>query len=383
MTVGTFNLTSFPTQDPATYKSSIDADFAVSKRLIDTFAPHAQAVPNMTVALDAGWLFFGGILTEVAAQNTATISASSLAGITRIDRAVVDALSGAVSVVQGTSVVPAIPTGKLPCAQIAVTTSSTSITNAMLTDERVTPPSASGINYQEFTSTGAFTWNAPAGYSTNASVLAEIWGSGAGGSTLAHGGGGGGAACQVAQLKLSALSTAVTGSIAAGGLAGLTGNNTTFGSFTVYGGAQASSVTANLGGSGAGQFGAGGVAGGGPVGGAAGNPGGSANFGGGGPGNADGSTGGGSVYGGAGGGSGVVTATNAAGPGGPSIYGGGGGGGGSTVAAGLGGVSNFGGNGGKGSTVAGGTGVTGAQPGGGGGNNAPGGNGLVRVWVFP
>src|SRR5579872_3849736 len=138
MTVGQFLQTDYTAQTGTAYPLAIDADWAVAARLVDNFAPHAQATPNMTVALDAGHLFNGATLTEVAAQSTGTIAAP--VSNPRIDRVVIDRVSGAVSVVTGTEAPspspPAIPAGKAPVAQILLQTNSTTIGNSMLTDER-------------------------------------------------------------------------------------------------------------------------------------------------------------------------------------------------------------------------------------------------------
>ena len=138
MTVGQFLQTNYTTQTGTSYPLAIDADWAVAARLVDNFAPRAQATPNMTVALDAGHLFNGAALTEVAVQSTGTIAAPI--SNPRIDRVVVDRVSGAVSIVTGTEaaspVPPAIPAGKAPVVQVLLQTSSTAIANSMLTDER-------------------------------------------------------------------------------------------------------------------------------------------------------------------------------------------------------------------------------------------------------
>ncbi len=140
MTVGTFNQTNFTTQDATTYKASIDADIAVMSRLAGPFAPHAQATANMTVAVDAGAVFGGGALTPVAAQSTGTFTAP--VSNPRIDRIVINPASGAILTVTGTEAAspspPAIPAGYYPLAQVLLQTSSTAITNTMITDERIT-----------------------------------------------------------------------------------------------------------------------------------------------------------------------------------------------------------------------------------------------------
>src|SRR4051794_31453421 len=87
------------TQDATTYKGNIDAAFAVGQRVFDNFAPHQTATPAMTVSLDAGHIFNGTTLTEVAAQTTGTITAP--VSHDRIDRVVVDNVTGAVSVITG------------------------------------------------------------------------------------------------------------------------------------------------------------------------------------------------------------------------------------------------------------------------------------------
>ena len=138
MTVAQFLQTSYTTQTGTAYPLAIDADWAVAGRFVDNFAPHANAPPNLTVALDAGHVFNGAVLTEVAAQSTGAI-APPVAN-PRIDRVVVDRATGAVSVVTGTEaaspVPPAIPASKAPVAQVLLQTTSTAVTNSMLTDER-------------------------------------------------------------------------------------------------------------------------------------------------------------------------------------------------------------------------------------------------------
>jgi len=139
MSVATFVQPNFETQGGTDYKTNIDNCFAVLKRLAAAFAPHEQTVPNMTVRLDAGMVFQGGTLTEVAAQNTGTITAP--AANPRIDRVVIAQLNGVVSVITGTEagspVPPAIPAGKLPVAQVLLQTTTTEIINSMITDERI------------------------------------------------------------------------------------------------------------------------------------------------------------------------------------------------------------------------------------------------------
>ena len=144
MPVATFEQTDFETQSGTEYKTAIDGDVAVMARLAASFAPHEQSTPNMTVRVDAGDLFVNGALVQKAAQNTGAITAPTVNP--RIDRVVIDALTGVVSVVTGAEagspVPPAIPAGKLPVCQVALATTTTAIDNSLLTDERV--PAAGG-----------------------------------------------------------------------------------------------------------------------------------------------------------------------------------------------------------------------------------------------
>lgn len=140
MTVATFTQPNFTTQLGNSYKGNIDGGLSVFARIAGAFAPHEQSTPNMTVRVDTGYVFTSGsVLTEVAAQNSATIVAPTTNP--RIDRIVVDAVTGVVAVVTGVQgaspAAPAIPVGKLPVAQVQLQTTSTVITNSMLTDERL------------------------------------------------------------------------------------------------------------------------------------------------------------------------------------------------------------------------------------------------------
>lgn len=154
MTVATFDQPNYTTDTNGTeYPLAIDACLAVLARKGGWFAPHennfgSPGTPDMTVRLDAGYVFNGTTLTEVAAQSTAVITAP--VSNPRIDRVVVDAATGAVSVIQGTEAAspsaPAITAGKLPIAKVALSVGQTSITNSNLTDERarITNPRAQG-----------------------------------------------------------------------------------------------------------------------------------------------------------------------------------------------------------------------------------------------
>ena len=140
MPVASFLPTDFTTQDSTTYKSAIDGNGSVMARLAAAFAPSQQATPNMTVLVGAGALLSWGNVVPVAAQSTAVITAP--VANPRIDRVVIDAGNGVIATVTGTEsvtpTVPAIPPGFLPIAQVLLQPGTGSITNAVITDERIT-----------------------------------------------------------------------------------------------------------------------------------------------------------------------------------------------------------------------------------------------------
>jgi hypothetical protein len=103
------------------------------------FAPHEQDTPDMTIRVDAGLLWINNDVVEVNAQSTTTIS--SPATYSRIDRIVIGSTAGTVSVITGVSAAtptaPTITSGKLPICQVTIATSTTAITNDLITDERI------------------------------------------------------------------------------------------------------------------------------------------------------------------------------------------------------------------------------------------------------
>lgn len=139
MTVATWQQPNNTTQTGTQYLANIDGGFSVHQALAGQFAPHAAATPNMTVVADAGNIMDAGSMVANAQQATTTITAP--VGNPRIDRVVADQRTGIISVVTGTPAgspaVPAIPSGKFPIAQVLLQTTSTAITNSMITDERV------------------------------------------------------------------------------------------------------------------------------------------------------------------------------------------------------------------------------------------------------
>lgn len=138
MTTAQFQVVDFAADDPSTIKNKLANDTLVLARTGAAYQCYANSPPTMAVKVAAGSLFVGGAPVENGIQSSSTITAPS--ANPRIDRVVVDAATGVASVVTGAEagspVAPAIPAGKLPCARIALATSTTSIGNSLITDER-------------------------------------------------------------------------------------------------------------------------------------------------------------------------------------------------------------------------------------------------------
>ena len=158
MTVAQYTRPNYTTQAAAAYKANIDAAAAVFERKGDWFAPHQQDVgspaPELSIRLDAGWIWDGTTLTEVAAQTVSGFTIPT-AGMERVDRVVVDSTTGVASLIAGTAVTgspsataPAITAGTIPICQVRITSADTAVLNSMITDERVhlTSPASAGVS---------------------------------------------------------------------------------------------------------------------------------------------------------------------------------------------------------------------------------------------
>jgi len=112
---------------------------ATSDAYVDQFETIENSPANMAVVVNAGKVMTGETLVSIADQTTTLITAPT--SNPRIDRVVVDKLTGVYTIVTGsesaTPVAPAIPVGKMPSSQIALTTSTSTITEALITDERI------------------------------------------------------------------------------------------------------------------------------------------------------------------------------------------------------------------------------------------------------
>lgn len=137
--VSKFTQPDFTSQSAVVYKTALDDAANVFKRVAGPFAPHARSTPNKTVVIDPGWVFvFGSTTVEVASQVTASIGVPGTNH--RIDRVVVDRLTGVASYVSGvagaSAVPPAVPAGKVPVARIRVSAGVAAIGAADIYDER-------------------------------------------------------------------------------------------------------------------------------------------------------------------------------------------------------------------------------------------------------
>lgn len=124
--------------EPGQYAADIDASINVMSNVAAAFAPHEADTPDMTVVLDSGKMISGQVLTNVGQQVSAVITAPVTDP--RIDRIVIDSVTGVLQVISGleavTPVPPSIPESAIAIAQILLTVSTTSITNSIISDER-------------------------------------------------------------------------------------------------------------------------------------------------------------------------------------------------------------------------------------------------------
>lgn len=138
MTTAQYQITNFTVDDAATLKAKLDGNSSVLTRTGAAFQCYANSPAAMNVKVAAGGLMVSGMLVESAIQTSGTITAPSVNP--RIDRVVIDAVTGVASVITGAEagvpVAPPIPLGKLPVAQIALATSTIAITNILISDER-------------------------------------------------------------------------------------------------------------------------------------------------------------------------------------------------------------------------------------------------------
>ncbi len=170
MTTAQYQISDFTSDGAAAYKAKIDANSAVAERIAAAFQCYAASIPDMTVKVAAGSLMVNDALTEKAIQTSGTITAPVTHP--RIDRVVIDQISGVASIITGAEAAspsaPAITAGKIPVAQIALATSTTAITNALITDERpfVLFPSIAGLTADgtpDAAADYAIVWDASAG----------------------------------------------------------------------------------------------------------------------------------------------------------------------------------------------------------------------------
>jgi len=136
----TFVQPDYTTQADAVYKAAIDSSIAALAGIAGQHAVHEQATPDMSVKINAGYIFDSdaGTSTSLAARNSATL----VAPVTnpRIDLVYLAASTGTVGIQAGTEsaspAAPALDINMVPLAQIALTVGMTEIANADITDER-------------------------------------------------------------------------------------------------------------------------------------------------------------------------------------------------------------------------------------------------------
>lgn len=144
MTTATPLLLENTVQDFTTYKAGIDGNSKVQENYAWGFTAHENTdsvgdpAPDMTVQLEPGTLHFPINAVQHIRQNTGTIVAPSVNP--RIDLVVISRVTGDVEVITGAEdaspVPPQLTAGRIPIAEIALATSTTTIGNSLITDRR-------------------------------------------------------------------------------------------------------------------------------------------------------------------------------------------------------------------------------------------------------
>jgi hypothetical protein len=122
---------------------------------------NGQVVTGLGIPNNTTILSFTATSITLSANATATATSVALAcsqvtativapvSNSRIDRIVVDSVTGVVSVVAGTAgaspSAPAIPVGKTPIAQVLISSATTALTNTLITDERALGGASIGV----------------------------------------------------------------------------------------------------------------------------------------------------------------------------------------------------------------------------------------------
>lgn len=131
-----FATPNYTTQSGTAYPLRIDAALAALGVLAAAFQPVLGG--GWTVNIGAAVIPTDSGVTTVAAQ-TVTVSGAPPSGL-RIDRIVIDRVTGEATVLTGTAgdtpIAPIIPSGKLPCARLTIPAGAPALTNAMGVDER-------------------------------------------------------------------------------------------------------------------------------------------------------------------------------------------------------------------------------------------------------
>lgn len=149
--VSKYTATDHTSDTASNYKTYIDGNFAALSKVGNDYAPYETSPTTMTIKIAAGRFQTGSTLVENSEQTTGTITAPS--SNPRIDLVHIDSTTGTIGVTTGSEAAspsrPSLPTGKIPIAEIWLTTSTTSITNSDITDIRPLNNVSAGILWSD------------------------------------------------------------------------------------------------------------------------------------------------------------------------------------------------------------------------------------------
>lgn len=133
-----YQLISSGTDLGSAYKTKLEGNVLLGQQIVAAFQCYANNPVAMNALVAPATLFTSNGLVTQAVQTSTTFTAPSVNP--RIDRVVLDVVTGVISVIAGAEnavpVPPTLPYGKIPVAQIALTVGMVAINNANITDER-------------------------------------------------------------------------------------------------------------------------------------------------------------------------------------------------------------------------------------------------------
>ena len=135
-------------QNATEYTSNIDNSIAIHHATSGAFHCSQQDIADMTIAVSSGRMMSGNTLISISGEDISALVAPS--ANPRIDRVVISRTDGTITVITGSEAsspsAPSLTADTIPLCQILLATTTTTIVNSMITDERVVYSGAAGAS---------------------------------------------------------------------------------------------------------------------------------------------------------------------------------------------------------------------------------------------